>query len=804
MDEKYLDQRLHEYLDGEMAPADRAAFENELKADAALAESLRVVERVRALLADLPWERIPKDFSSEMPKNAVPEEKIQDSAIPPGVITPEVSGAADALRKMKSPRSFSLERFSVAAVSVCLLLVLGAVCWQYIPGVDVIGTHMDVDTDKSPASAPENTEELLTETSLAEEMLAVDGEFAEDAEEADLAANDDLDDLSVELEELAREMVAADVFYDKNGENGEMLLESASVESHVEWKAAETLANSRRDSVRQGAADDEAGDGTRDFEPREKGAARVAAVAVPAAPAARDENHIYYAPAPGMTQPAASAALPAPSAAPAAAPAVKRGVSSAAPKTVPARETAGADRLLRESEEKQLESGSAEDDARSRHNESEKADGVAEAKKKQQRREMPVTKPTAGPGGEGFGGTAGARALGMPPETPKQERKRAEAEFLEKTQPAERGMLYAPPPVMENRVPVMEETQPATGVVEDADSSILGATTIMFGGVLRKAEESESEAPAESEMAAMAGKMRTPAVAVSGRSDEEGMPKKSLTGKTEDRVEAGGKPLRGAHAFAGQADSAGLLLDAQNTLGEENAPTDHLSGKSPVAETDSLPVTAEPAFTAGKVENTPSLDETAQPADEKVSRVAKIAESPVVAGTFSLNGVTADVSEGVLTHDSLDSAAELKTAEPKTAAEISLPLPTQRVIVQVAPAAGISLQTLQTEITSQLQTQRMRVRDLREMLSAWRSAGKIRDYQVSDISAAGPEMASSAKALLNTAAESPAVMAGRVQAVMAEDADADMGVTVPADAHFPVATPFPTADAEADSPSAAE
>lgn len=66
MDEKYLDQRVHEYLDGELSPVQRASFENDLKTDAALTEKLRTIRKVRTLLAQLPRECVPENVTASI------------------------------------------------------------------------------------------------------------------------------------------------------------------------------------------------------------------------------------------------------------------------------------------------------------------------------------------------------------------------------------------------------------------------------------------------------------------------------------------------------------------------------------------------------------------------------------------------------------------------------------------------------------------------------------------------------------------------------------------------------------------
>lgn len=61
MEEKYPNQKLHEYLDGEMTAGQQESFQAELKSDAELTQQLQAVMKVRFLLASLPRQVFPEN-----------------------------------------------------------------------------------------------------------------------------------------------------------------------------------------------------------------------------------------------------------------------------------------------------------------------------------------------------------------------------------------------------------------------------------------------------------------------------------------------------------------------------------------------------------------------------------------------------------------------------------------------------------------------------------------------------------------------------------------------------------------------
>ncbi len=60
------DDRISAYLDGALAPDDRAAFERDLAADPRLVETLTAVATVRTTLRSLPWHEPPNGFADRL------------------------------------------------------------------------------------------------------------------------------------------------------------------------------------------------------------------------------------------------------------------------------------------------------------------------------------------------------------------------------------------------------------------------------------------------------------------------------------------------------------------------------------------------------------------------------------------------------------------------------------------------------------------------------------------------------------------------------------------------------------------
>jgi anti-sigma factor RsiW len=64
------DERLHDYLDGELPPEERARFERELERDAGLRDRLRELRELDAALAALPGHAAPADFTARVVRAA--------------------------------------------------------------------------------------------------------------------------------------------------------------------------------------------------------------------------------------------------------------------------------------------------------------------------------------------------------------------------------------------------------------------------------------------------------------------------------------------------------------------------------------------------------------------------------------------------------------------------------------------------------------------------------------------------------------------------------------------------------------
>ncbi len=68
--EPVSDPRLHDYLDGQLPPEERARFERELALDALLRERLRELRAVDAAIGALPGHAAPPDFTARVARAA--------------------------------------------------------------------------------------------------------------------------------------------------------------------------------------------------------------------------------------------------------------------------------------------------------------------------------------------------------------------------------------------------------------------------------------------------------------------------------------------------------------------------------------------------------------------------------------------------------------------------------------------------------------------------------------------------------------------------------------------------------------
>jgi len=183
MTREELEQRLAEYVDGSLAPAEEAAVEEQLAADPELAERLADLKRLLPIV------------------HALPEEQ------PPAELTENIFRATTRRRGLS--RLFRWESFNrmftpAAAVATVLLVA--------IIGLAVFSMHRLTGRNESEQAF------LLTKQESAEDLPQLPGEAAKPADEARLGGETGIEERLSSAETMAKDTTTAEGMDEKKGE----------------------------------------------------------------------------------------------------------------------------------------------------------------------------------------------------------------------------------------------------------------------------------------------------------------------------------------------------------------------------------------------------------------------------------------------------------------------------------------------------------------------------------------------------------------------------------------------------------